>query len=63
MPLPPRPGDATHQPRQTVRSLLRQYERLRVIGNQLTRAGKLNADATPEEVIACIRRLMPEDLE
>lgn len=56
-------AQAAPQPdNRTAKEVLRQYERLRVVHNRLVRAGQLTPDATPEQVVAELRRQIPADL-
>jgi len=42
--------------------LLRGWERLNTIKNQLVKAGLLNGDAKPAEVLAKLREIVPAEL-
>jgi len=42
--------------------LLRGWERLNTIKNQLVKAGMLNGDATPAQVLAKLREIVPAEL-
>jgi len=48
--------------KRTTKEVMRQYDRLRLVKQQLVKNGALNGDATPEQVIAEIRRQIPPDL-
>lgn len=50
--------DTDNRPPATV---IRQFERMESIKAKLIKGGHLNGDATPEQVIACLRRLVPAD--
>lgn len=43
--------------------LLRGWERISSIKNQLVKAGLLNGDATPAQVIAKLNEIVPEELK
>lgn len=46
----------------SAKEVMRQYDRLRIVKSQLVRGGTLNADATPDQIIAELRRQIPADL-
>jgi len=54
-------ADATtdNRPPNTV---LRQFERLELLKKKLIKMGHLNGDATPAQVIDCVRTLIPPDV-
>lgn len=45
-----------------VSKLLRGWERLNTIKNQLVKAGLLNGDATPAMVLAKLKEILPTEL-
>jgi len=46
----------------TANAVLREWEKLSKVRGQLVRAGLLNGDATPQDVIECLRKQIPADL-
>jgi hypothetical protein len=46
----------------TTAQLLRAWERLNTVKNQLVKAGALSGDATPTQVLDALRKLVPADL-
>lgn len=46
----------------TAREVLRQYERLRIVQQRLVRDGHLADDATPDQLIAKLRDMIPHDV-
>lgn len=55
-------SDATTRDDRTPRDLMRQWERLNVVKNQLIKQGLLNGDAKATDVVRVLRQEIPAEL-